>query len=189
MSRRPRDYKAEYRRRIVRGIARGLSRPQARGHAAKADTAKRPALPLGTSLWDAYRAFQQSKNLSAAARSNGVAPERLRRLVKEHGLAKRQGRKWLSTDALPRWVLIYTWGKEKRLLVGDYENAALAGGFWHAKSQFLETNSPEFLAPFVGRSVRDIKGRPHPLETDPNAIYRLAAAGGPAFHEVYRIVM
>jgi hypothetical protein len=33
-----------------------------------------------------------------------------------------------------------------------------------------------------------MKGRLHPLETDPNAIHRLAAAGGPAFHEIYRIV-
>jgi hypothetical protein len=44
------------------------------------------------------------------------------------------------------------------------------------------------LLPFEGRSVTDAKGEAHPLETDPNALYRLAAAGSELFHEIYRLV-
>lgn len=117
MSTRRRNHAEDYKRRIARGVARGLTRSEARGHASHVPG--NVELPIGTPLWDAYRSFQASKNLSASARAHGVAPERLRRLVKTHGLAERQGQKWISKDRLQRWVLTYTKGKEKRLVVGD----------------------------------------------------------------------
>lgn len=192
MPSRKRDHKAEYQRRVAQGIARGLTKAQARGHAprgGKARAASVSGLPsTDTQLWSSYRTFQQSKNLSQSARAHGVAPERLRRLVKDQGLAKRDGRKWISTDQLSRRVLIYSKRKERQVVVGSYEDAALAGSYWAAAHQFVQTNQIELLTPFVGQGVKDTKGRHHPLETDPNAIHRLAAAGGPAFHEIYRIV-
>ena len=189
MAKRIRDYKAEYRRRIARGVEHGQTRADARGHGSKPKRASaKSELPVGTPLWDAYREFKASKNLSAAARSKGIAPERLRRLIKVHGLADRKGRKWVDTDRLPRRVLIYSNRRERLLFVGGYADAALAGAYWHAAKSFVRTNDIELLAPFVGQGVKDTQGRLHPLETDPNAIHRLAAAGGPAFHEIYRIV-
>jgi hypothetical protein len=185
VAKRVRDYKAEYQRRLTRGVARGLSRSQARGHAT---AAKQQGLPDAQSpLWRAYRTFAGSKNLSAAARLHGVAPERLRTLLRAHKLAERQKGKWVSTDRLPRRVLIYSNRRERVLVVGTFEQAELAGRYWDAAHKFVSTNNIELLAPFAGRSVEDSKGRLHPLETDPNAIHRLAAAGGPQFHEVYRI--
>lgn len=184
-----RNYKAEYRRRIAHGVARGLNRTQARGHASQAESRSTGQLPVGTPLWDAYRQFQTSKNLSAAARAHNVAPERLRRMIKAHGLAKRKGRSWINTDSLPRRVMTYSRGRERQIVVSGYEDAALAGAYWSAAHKFVATNDTNILVPFVGQGVKDTNGRLHPFETDPNAIHRLAAAGGPAFHEVYRIVV
>jgi hypothetical protein len=189
VAKRTRDYKAEYRRRIERGIKLGLNRSQARGHSSKARARREPLPPTNSALWTAYRDFQASKILSKAARLNKVAPERLRKLIKSQGLAKRERGRWIDADQLPRRVLIYSNRKEREVLVSGYKQAALAGAHWHAAHEFARTNRIELLDPFVGRVVIDSKGRRHPLETDPNAIHRLAAAGGPAFHEVYRIVM
>ncbi|MGC8732904.1 MAG: hypothetical protein ACP5RC_11700, partial [Halothiobacillaceae bacterium] len=44
MTRRSRDFKAEYARRIARGTARGLTRSQARGHARPSEPPIRPRL-------------------------------------------------------------------------------------------------------------------------------------------------
>lgn len=189
MSRRTRDYKAEYRRRVERGVKRGLSRTQARGHGGKARASQEPLPPVDSSVWKAYLDLRTHKSLSKAARLNKVSPERLRRLLREQGLAKREGRAWTYTDKLARRVLIYSARKELQIVVSGYEQAAIAGAYWHAAHEFVRTNRIELLDPFVGRVVIDNKGRRHPLETDPNAIHRLAAAGGPAFHEIYRVVM
>lgn len=54
MARRPRDYKAEYARRIERGLARGLSRSQARGHGAERKGAVGASPPLPATGVDAY---------------------------------------------------------------------------------------------------------------------------------------
>jgi hypothetical protein len=58
-----------------------------------------------------------------------------------------------------------------------------------AAGRFLETNKRELLAPFVGVSVKDIAGKEHPFETRPNVLYRLTAAGGESFEQIYRIVV
>lgn len=189
MAKRTRDYKAEYRRRVERGIKRGLSRSQARGHESKKRSRGAPPLPaVDSSVWKAYLDFKSSKSLSGAARRHKVAPERLRKIIKSHSLAKRQRGKWIDSDQLPRRVLIYSKRRERHIRVAGYEQAAVAGSYWHAAHEFARSNRIELLDPFVGGVVIDSKGRSHPLETDPNAIHRLVAAGGPAFHEIYRIV-
>lgn len=70
----------------------------------------------------------------------------------------------------------------------DFDQLSLNGEHLSAVGRFLETNDIEFLRPFEGLAVRDAKGKAHPLETDPNALYRLAASGSELFHEIYRLV-
>ena len=80
-------------------------------------------------------------------------------------------------------------GGEKRMLsLPDFDQASLAGRHLVAVKQFIASNEPQFLAEFDGQSVIDVKGKSHPLETDLNALYRLAHVGDDVFHEIYRLI-
>jgi hypothetical protein len=177
-----RDYKAEYQRRVTCGFAKGLSRTQARGHASRAKPVAGDA-----KLEKALAALREGKSLTAAASKAHVSPERFRQFVREGNLARLEGRRWVVADNRARGVPIFSKRKRLTIIAANYEQAALAGRYWDAAHRFVASNDMSLIEPFVGQSVRDAKGKLHPLETDPNAIHRLAAAGGPAFHEIYRL--
>jgi hypothetical protein len=190
---RQRDYKAEYARRIARGLAQGLSRSQARGHPRSTEA---PVSPRGRTpkyepqLEQGLKALREGKALSAAARSLGVAPERLRRYVTQTGVVEKRGRRWVVlNDTRPRRMQLYSEGKVRVITVPGYEAAARIGCYLSAVGQFLDDNEPAHLAQFVGESVRDVKGREYVFETRPNVLYRLAESGAETFEQVYRIVV
>jgi hypothetical protein len=81
MTRKQRDYKAEYRRRIVRGLKKGLSKSQARGHPRPGEKYSSPSTSTpacNRKLEMGLEEMRRGKSLQAAARSVHVAPERLR---------------------------------------------------------------------------------------------------------------
>lgn len=80
-----------------------------------------------------------------------------------------------------------TGGRVLKPTVRGYEQARLVGEHHHAVGQFVATNNLEFIKPFEGRSVEAVNGRRYPLETDPNALHRIAAMDTPPFHEIYQI--
>ena len=133
--------------------------------------------------------------LSAAARQAKVAPERLRRYLKDLDFVEKQRGRWVvGADPRIRAVLIYTEGQKKKIAVQGYEPAALAGSYWQAVGDFLHTNDTVHLVPFVGvqitaARITDAPGRAYTLETRPNALYRLANEGGDTFEQVYQIVV
>jgi hypothetical protein len=45
------------------------------------------------------------------------------------------------------------------------------------------------LKPFEGASIRNSAGRIYPLETNPNALFRLRKRTRTSFEEVYRIIV
>lgn len=184
----PRDYKAEYQRRITRGLARGLTRSEARGHpkATKKPKTPAPAKP-DAALEAAIRAMNQGTSMTAAARSWHVSPARLRRFLTGHRLAKRKGRRWTILDSRPRTVPVITGGRLRTITVAGYADARLAGEHHHAVGQFVRTNNLDWIRPFEGKYVRDINGRRYRLETDPNALHRIAVMDTPPFHEIYEI--
>ncbi len=193
MSRKPRDYRAEYARRIARGLGRGLSRSQARGHPRSKEklvrkVAKTKAPKVDRRLEDAVAALRKGRSLTASARHAHVSPERLRRhLSSLRFVSQKRGRWVVGTDTRRRRMLLYSRGRDVEVVVRAAE-AAKIGRFMGAVSQFLETNDASVLAPFAGQSIVDAKGKRHPFETDPNALYRLADTGGSTFEDVYRIV-
>lgn len=186
---RTRDYKAEYQRRIASAAKRGLSRSQARGHARAGEMPVR-AKPVGSDprLEDALKLLRQTGNQSRAAKDAGVSAERFRRFLRSNALAERQGRQWRITDNRSRRMTVITSGEAVELTLRDFDQSSLNGRHLAAVGAFLRTNNADLLAPFVGQFVIDVAGVAHPLETHPNALYRLAAAGSEVFHEIYRLV-
>lgn len=187
---RQRDYAAEYQRRIEKAAKRGLSRSQARGHAKAGEPAIR-SKPIKSDerLEAALKLLRQSGNQGRAAKDAGVSPERFRRFLRDQALAERRGREWHISDSRPRRMTVITEGDAREITLRDFDQASLNGRHLAVVRAFRDTNDIDLLRPFDGLSVIDIKGKAHPLETDPNALYRLANAGSEVFHEVYRLKM
>lgn len=80
-----------------------------------------------------------------------------------------------------------TGGRVRVVTVPTYDEAQLVGEHAHGVREFVRTNNTKFLEPFKGRSVQATNGRRYVLETDPNALHRLAAVDSPPFHEIYEI--
>ena len=188
---RKRTLSPAYKRRIERGLKRGLSRSQARGHPKAGETPVRkrpkPDKP-DDALEAALKALRKTNNQARAARQAGVSVERFRRFLKSENLAQYNGRIWTLTDTRPREVSIISRGREYTIEVPDFTASARAGAYCDAVGVFLNTNDAQHLAPFIGESLTDTRGKSHPFETDPNTLYRLAASGLDGFEQVYRIV-
>lgn len=185
---RKRDYKAEYQRRIANAAKRGLSRSQARGHARAGEKPIR-AKPVKTDdqLEAALRLLRQTNNQGRAAKEAGVSTERFRRFLRSNSLAERRGKHWRITDNRPYKMTVITGGEAVELVISEFEQRSINGKHLAAVGAFLRTNDIDRLRPFEGQSVIDATGQSHPLETDPSALYRLSAAGGEVFHEIYRL--
>lgn len=186
---RKRDCKAEYQRRIANAAKRGLTRSQARGHARAGESPIRPRrIKSDERLEAALKLLRQTNNQGRAAKEAGVSAERFRRFLRSNSLAERQGGKWVLTDNRQRRMKVITGGEAIELALRDFEQASLNGRHLAAVNAFVRTNDIDQLRPFEGQSVIDAQGQSHQLETDPNALYRLSAAGaGEVFHEIYRL--
>ena len=189
----PRDFKAEYARRIERGITRGLSRRQARGHpGAKERTAsgevKRDVeLTEQRRLERGVRRMRAGTSLTKAARNAHVSPERLRHYVARHRLATRERGRWkFRKDKRDRQMIFYSEGKVEIVRIKVAEASAI-GEYLHAVRRFLESNDPSHLNPFEHRYVTDTVGRKHSFEVRPNVLYQIAAVSAIGAEHIYRI--
>jgi hypothetical protein len=187
---RNRDYRAEYQRRIANAAKRGLSRSQARGHARSTELPVRAQhFVSDEKLEAAMKLLRQTGHQGAAAKQAGVAPERFRRFLRHNALALRAGRQWQFTDNRARRMKVITNGDSKEVTLDGFDQASLNGQHSAAVGAFLTSNDIDLLRPFDGRSVRDVHGKTHPLETDPNRLHRMAAQGDEVFHEIYRLII
>ena len=187
---RTRDFKAEYARRIANAAARGLSRSQARGHARTGEAQiKGPKSKTDDRLEAALKVLRQTGDRTAAAKSVNIAPERLRRFLRENVQIEGRGRSLKITDNRPRDMTVISDGKAQELRLRDYDQSSLNGEHLSAVREFIRTNERELLLPFDGRAVIDAKGKAHPLETDPNELHRIAAQGDELFTDIYRLVL
>jgi hypothetical protein len=193
-----------YARRVAKALAKGFSRTQARGHpkAGEVFISKPPKLkPVKPSkgskepltLIDpkrseerAIKAMRKGASLKNAAASEGISQERLRRYLKENTQASYKGRRWQIVDERARQFPFYS---DERLVTAwlKPEEVSHAGKFMHAVKTFLAFGNVKVLKPFEDEGVKDLSGRFHPFETDPNVLYELDNAGEFSFPEIYKI--
>lgn len=192
MTKRKRDYKAEYARRIAKGKERGLSLSQARGHPKATEKAvapkKRKPIPEDK-LQVALSALAKGDSLSQSARTARLTPEKLRNYVSYNKIAKRKGRRWVLGKKLKREMRIFSDGRERTVVLPDFKSASVVGGYLAAVRKLLDTNNRAVLKPFIGEFVTDIHGDAHLFETDPNILYRLNLSGTESFEQIYRIII
>jgi len=88
----------------------------------------------------------------------------------------------------PREVLAISDGQRRFITVAGFEAASEVMQHRAAVRTFLDTNNISHLQPWEGWVVADTSGQVHQLETRPNVLYRLAAAGSEGFENVYRLI-
>lgn len=188
MAKAGRDYAREYQRRKERGLARGLSVAQARGHARSGESPiRQTAAKDSDRLEAALKLYRQSGNRAAAAKALKLAPERFGRFLSESVQIEGRGRTLKIIDHRTYDMPVISAGKVLSVPISGFDQKSLNGRHLNAVREFLTTNEPDVLAPFMGRSVIDARGVSHPLETRPNTLRRLAHAGDEQFPEMYRL--
>ena len=185
-----RDYRAEYRRRVQRGLGKGLSLSQARGHPKVSEKPIRQPRPIADDrLQISLKALRSGKPLIEAAKQIRVSPERLRNQAKALGGIHKKHNRWVVKQTLPRQMLIYSEGEARTITIGRFKYASKLGSYMAAVGRFLSSNDISYLEPFIGKSVKDNRGNIYVFETNPNALYRIAASGQESFEQIYRIVI
>jgi hypothetical protein len=191
--RRSRDFKAEYARRKNQGLAKGLTLSQVRGHpkaGEKTISSRAPPVAWPDRLKQFFLSdLRQNRNLREAAKRAGVSPERAKREALAQNAIVKTRRRWVVNPTLPRQTLIYSRGRARTIIVGDFETASLIGKYMNAVKSFRDTQDRNILVPFEGVEVTDIKGRSYRLTTDPNSLYRLTTTTDETFEQIYRIVI
>jgi hypothetical protein len=166
---------------------RARTRPRKPAASRKKPLRRRKRLRSSPLIEIAVREMNRGRSLTAAARSLKLRSDDLRKTLKQLRLLKRKGKRWVINDDRPRRVPVSTGGRQRNLTVRGYEQVSFLGEYHHAVGKFLETNDPRVLKRFRGRTVTAANGRQYLLETDPNALHRIAAMDTPPFHEIYEI--
>jgi hypothetical protein len=135
----------------------------------------------------AVRQMNRGDSLAITARLVGIPTKTLRQQLQRGGFLKRKGNRWIVKDDRPRRIVIFTGGRARKITVAGFAEASFAAGHYHASGEFVRTNKLKVLKPFKGKTVKDLKGRLHTLETDPNALHQIASMDSPPFHEIYEI--
>jgi hypothetical protein len=84
-------------------------------------------------------------------------------------------------------MIIYERGRKIIVETASSKTASLIGEYHNRVKQFLDTGRSSFLREVPRKRFRDIKGRIHTLETNPNAVLVIKAREPtPEFFEIYR---
>ena len=192
----PRDYQAEYARRIDKALAQGRTRSEGRGHrrSPTVDTKSGKKLKekkvYDPRLEDGLKQIRNGVGITKAASTIGVSSERLRSYITQTGVVRKRGRRWVvQRDHRRRELFIYSEGTVVAFVVRNYVAAADVGRYHAAVGQFLKSNDPAFLTPFAGQFVTDVNNKSHYYETRPNVIHRLVNTRSESFEQIYRIVV
>ncbi len=188
---RKRNYKEEYKRRLARGKARGMSPAQSRGHPRKGEPllSSPKALPKSDAQIEAaIKLMRDGASMARAAKNEQISARRLGQFIRAHKIARFKGRNWVWSDRRIRQVPFLVSGQQVAIKVPDFETASQVGNFYNDVHRFLNSNDPRHLGKYIGKHVKDIRGRTLEFETNASTLYRFADRDEPAFHEIYRVV-
>ena len=120
--------------------------------------------------------LHKGSSLSQSAADSGVSAERLRKFIRDNHIATRRRGKWKVNIRKINWeVLLYTRGRADLIQLNDPEQVSLATSFMASVRYFKDRQDKSAIEKYRGKSVRDLRGKDHPLETNPNTLYRLAS--------------
>jgi len=128
-------------------------------------------------------------SLSRAARDYGASPERLRMYLQDSGVRKTRIGWSIKSDRRRRAIVLYSRGREVEVVLPGFTPAQQAGRFMAFAGIAVDKAEAQYLQPFIGKGVRDVKGTFHPFETDLNELFRLTSAGPIPDHLAYRFVV
>lgn len=185
-----RNYQKEYQRRIERGLAAGKSRSAARGHPRAVDlpTAPPSSIDRNDPREKALKAMRQGLNQRDAAKLASVSEEQLRRYRLQNTASKRSKRRWIIEDARPQAFFIVTDGQMRTATLRN-DLGVTVSAYWSSVNQFLASNDAKYLAPWIGKTLRDVSGHTWTFETRPNVLRRLDSVGELHFLEIYANVV
>ena len=193
MSKKKRNYAAEYRRRIRRGRTRGLSRAQSRGHPRKREKplSVRTKSPLKDKrMAHAVALLHRGRSLSTSASEAGVSPERLRKFIRDSRIATRRRGRWKVNLKRLNWeVVLYTRNREKLVTINDPDAVSLSMSFMARVGIFERTGDASVLLEYRGKGVKDANGIWHPFETNPNRLLRISHSRTERPDKYYRPIL
>ena len=183
---RQRDYRAEYQRRIARAQAAGKSLSAARGHPRAADLPKPAPAPINRTdpRERALKMMRHGASQAEAAKASGVSVEQLRRYRLLNTTSERRGGQWIIFDTRPQLFWIASEGRMRSVTLAFDEGGGV-GRFWNAVNEFLATNDPDHLEPYIGEGVYDVRDKLWIFETRPNVLRKLDSVGELHFIEIY----
>ena len=127
----------------------------------------------------------KTKSLPQAANDNNIT---VKNVIKHtNGFKKINGKlvvkKW---DRIQRVMRINSKGQEKSVTLVDSRTASVVGRYHNAVKQFLNMGDKSKLKQFRNKKVKDVNGKLHRLETNPDEIIRInQRIEEPEFYEVY----
>lgn len=137
----------------------------------------------------ALKQMRAGDSLAEAARKVGVMPAQLRIYARASGIAWRKNGKWrFKRDRRFRRMPLFSDGRRVIVTVHNGRTASFIGAYMRAVRLFFETEDEHHLDRFRNQSVPDVTGKRHVLETRPNMLLRLDAAGVEPFDLAYEIV-
>lgn len=145
--------------------------------------------PIGDERLQAgLTALNHSGSILVAAKAARTTTEKFKKAALKKRAIKKHGKLWVVSRDLHREMLIYSDGKQIAINL-RLGSARHAGKFMSAVGAFLRSNNIRILDEFIGRGVKDIAGKRHVFETNPNILYQLASSTDEAFEAIYRIVV
>ena len=135
---------------------------------------------------DVLRKVRNGQSLTSASKELHIRPETV---IKNTGAFKKVKGKWIakSQDRISRTMSIYENGQQEWIEVSDSRTASRIGKYNSAVNEFLRNDDIKVLKPFK-KPFKDINGKLHHFETDPDKLYEIAEQQEePEFWEIYKI--